>query len=99
MSDYQIQHQPEESLFYVHLEDGQRAFVKYRRSGTESAKALVDFYTTFVPDAYRGKALASKLVDFAFDWADENDLHIQSSCWYATKKLERRQRPQVATNA
>ncbi len=99
MSDYQIQHQPEESLFYVHLEDGQRAFVKYRRSGTESAEALVDFYSTFVPDAYRGKALASKLVDHAFDWAEESGLHIQSSCWYAAKKLERRQRPQVATNA
>ncbi len=99
MPDYQIQHQPEESLFYVHLEDGQRAFLKYRRSGTESAEALVDFYSTFVPDAYRGKALASRLVDHAFDWAEENNLHIQSSCWYAAKRLERRQKPKVATNA
>ena len=54
MLDYQIQHQPEESLFYIHLDDGQRAFLKYRRSGAESAKAMVDFYSTFVPDAYRG---------------------------------------------
>ncbi len=92
MSDYQIQHQPEESLFYVHLDDGQRAFLKYSLSGSESAEAMVDFYSTFVPEAYRGKALASKLVDHAFEWAKNNNLHIKASCWYAAKKMERRQR-------
>ena len=91
MSDYQIQHQPEEALFFVHLEDGQRAFLKYRLSGAESAKAQVDFFSTFVPDAYRSKGLASKLVDHAFAWADEQHLHINTSCWYAAKKYERRQ--------
>jgi predicted GNAT family acetyltransferase len=90
MSDYQILHQPEECLFYVHLDDGQRAFLKYRRSGSESAEAMVDFFSTFVPDEYRGNALASELVDHAFAWADENKLHINTSCWYAAKKMERR---------
>lgn len=93
MSDYQIQHQPEESLFFVHLEDDQRAFLKYRRSGSESAEAQVDFYSTFVPDEYRSNGLAAKLVEHAFDWADEENLHINTSCWYAAKKLERRQTP------
>ncbi|MFT6031782.1 MAG: putative GNAT family acetyltransferase [Arenicella sp.] len=88
MSDYQIHHQSEECLFYVDLEDGQRAFLKYHRSGSESAKAMVDFYSTFVPNAYRGQALASQLVDHAFAWADENTLHINTSCWYAAKKME-----------
>lgn len=91
MSDYKIQHQPEESLFFVHLEDGQRAFLKYRLSGAESAKAQVDFFSTFVPDAYRSKGLAAQLVDHAFEWADAQKLHINTSCWYAAKKLERRQ--------
>ena len=90
MSKYQVEHQAEESLFYVALEDGQRAFVKYRRSGIESAKAMVDFYSTFVPEAYRGKSLAAELIDCAFSWAEENELHINTSCWYAAKKLERR---------
>jgi len=92
MSEYQIQHQAEESLFFVHLEDGQRAFVKYRRSGPESAESQVDFYSTFVPDSHRGNGLAAQLVDHAFAWADGEQLHINSSCWYAAKKLERRQR-------
>lgn len=92
MSDYQILHQPEESLFYVHLDDGQRAFLKYRRSGNESAEAMVDFFSTFVPEEYRGQALASELVDHAFAWADENKLHISTSCWYAAKKMKHRER-------
>lgn len=91
MSEYQIQHQPEESLFFVHLEDGQRAFLKYRRSGLESSKAQVDFFSTFVPDEFRSKGLASQLVEHAFEWADEHKLHINTSCWYAAKKLERRE--------
>jgi len=92
MSDYQILHQPQESLFYVQLDDGQRAFLKYRRSGLESAQASVDFYSSFVPKAYRGKSLAGKLVDHGFEWAKENKLHITASCWYAAKRNERRQR-------
>jgi len=92
MSDYQILHQPEESLFYVHLDDGQRAFIKYRRSGNESAELMVDFFSTFVPEAYRGKALAFELVDHAFAWADENKLHINTSCWFAAKIMESRKR-------
>ena len=92
MRDYQIEHQIEESLFFVLLEDGQRAFVKYRRSGAESTEPQIDFYSTFVPDSHRGKGLAGKLVDHAFAWADEEKLHINSSCWYAAKKLERRNR-------
>jgi len=96
MSDYQIQHQPEESLFYVRLDDGQRAFLKYSLSGSESAEAMVDFYSTFVPEAYRGKALASKLVEHAFEWAEKNNLHVKTSCWYAAKKMERRQRDSEA---
>ena len=90
MSEYPIHHQSEESLFYIALDDGQRAFLKYNRSGIESAKPSVDFYSTFVPASYRGKALASRLVDHGFAWAEENDLHINASCWYAAKKMERR---------
>jgi len=75
MTDYQIQHQEEESLFYVVLEDEQRAYLKYRRSGVESAVVQIDIWSTFVPESYRGKGL----------------LHITSSCWYASKLLERRQ--------
>jgi len=91
MTQYEIQHQEEENLFYVALESGQRAYLKYRHSGLESAVPQVDFFSTFVPDSHRGKGLAYKLVEAGFAWADENKLHITSSCWYATKQLKKRQ--------
>ena len=90
MTQYEIQHQEEENLFYVALESGQRAYLKYRHSGLESAVPQVDFFSTFVPDSHRGKGLASKLVDRGFAWADGQGLHITSSCWYASRKLEKR---------
>jgi predicted GNAT family acetyltransferase len=90
MSEFQILHQAEEDLFYVALEDGQRAYIKYRRSDSKSAIAQVDFWTTFVPETYRGKGLAALLVERAFEWADKQNLFITTSCWYAAKKLEQR---------
>jgi len=91
MTDYQIQHQEEESLFYVVLEDEQRAYLKYRRSSVESAVVQIDIWSTFVPESHRGKGLAERLVKHGFAWAEEHGLHITSSCWYASKLLERRQ--------
>lgn len=90
MSDYQIEHQAEENLFYVALEDGQRAYMKYRHSGSDSAVSQVDFWTTFVPESHRGLGLAAQLVEFGFKWADQEGLFINASCWYAAKKLEER---------
>lgn len=90
MTDHEILHQADENLFYVLLGDGQRAYLKYRHSGSESAISQVDFYNTFVPDDYRGKGLAAKMVNHGFDWAEEKDLYINTSCWYAAKIYERR---------
>lgn len=97
MNDYQIQHQPEEDLFYVLLDDGQRAYLKYRLSGADSAVAQVDFWSTYVPDEYRGQGLAAKLVDQGFEWADQKGLYINTSCWYASKRLAKRQTIELAT--
>lgn len=90
MIEYEILHQTDENLFYVLLDGGQRAYLKYRYSGNDSAVSQVDFYNTFVPDDYRGKGLAAKLVSHGFDWADEQGLFINTSCWYAAKVYQRR---------
>ncbi len=90
MTSYQIQHQPEEELFFINFPDGQRAFLKYRRLGDRSAKAAVNFYSTFMPETYRGEGMAAKLVDHGFEWAESNNLIIEASCWYAQKRLAKR---------
>jgi len=91
MSDYNIQHQADQNVFYVSLEEGQRAYLKYRRSGSESAISQVDFWSTFVPDSHRGSGLAGQLVEHGFAWAEREGLHINTSCWYAAKKYQQRQ--------
>jgi len=90
MVEYKIEHQPEERLFFIALEEGQRAFLKYRYSGKEAAAAHVDFWSTFVPSSHRGKGLAAQLVDHGFEWAQANGLHIETSCWYAAKRKQSR---------
>jgi len=90
MTEYQIEHQESEGLFFVRLENDQRGYVKYRRSSLDSAVAQVDIWSTFVPQSHRGKGLASKMVKHTFDWAESEGLHITASCWYASKLLEKR---------
>ncbi len=86
---YEILHQPEEELFYVHLDEGQRAFIKYQKVANASE---VDFFSTFVPDSHRGQGLAAHLVEHGFAWAQEQQLSIKASCWYAEIKRKRMMR-------
>lgn len=88
-SKYKILHQAEECIFYLTLNEGQRAFLKYKKSQNASE---VDFFSTFVPDSHRGKGLASLLVEHGFAWANEQQLSIKTSCWYAELKRQRMMR-------
>jgi len=87
MSEYQILHEPDQELFYMELEDDQKAYIKYKMLGNRQ----VDFYSTLVPTTHRGKGLAAQLVETGFNWAKDNDLGIEASCWYAAKKLDQQQ--------
>jgi len=89
---YEILHQPEEGLFYVTLDEGQRAFIKYEKLANA---AEVDFFSTFVPDSYRGQGLAALLVEHGFSWAKKQQLSIKASCWYAEIKRKRMMRSVV----
>ena len=71
------------------MEDGQRAFLKYRRLGNRAAQSAVDFWSTFVPESHRGTGMAVALVEHGFSWARKNGLHIETSCWFAAKQLQK----------
>ena len=90
MTDYQIEHLEEESLFYIVLETEQRAYLKYRRSEIGPAVIQIDIWSTFVPESHRGKGLAERLVEHSFSWVEKQGFNITSSCWYATKLLQKR---------
>ena len=84
---YEVRHDTQAHRFEIQLDDEQQAFVLYRFLNNDTA---VDFLRTYVPETHREQGLAALLVDAAIEWADDNDYHIQTSCWYAEKRLRRR---------
>jgi hypothetical protein len=46
---------------------------------------LVEFYSTFVPPADRGRGLAARLVQAAVEYARAEGLRIIPSCWYVAQ--------------
>lgn len=89
MSEFEIIHQQDQQLFYIEFDDNEKAFIKYRLLERQKESA-VDFYSTLVPTSQRGKGIAAKLVEKAFVWADQQQLRIEASCWYAAKKIAQR---------
>ena len=61
--------------------------VEYRlhKSTGTSESATVDFTSTQVPSACRGKGIAEALVRHGLRWAQDQGYHIQASCWYVAK--------------
>lgn len=80
-----IEHNKDAKRFFLDLEGGADAELKYRLVGDSS----VDFYSTFVPNTHRGKGLGTKLVNAGIAWAKENNLEMHASCWYARNFLNR----------
>lgn len=97
MADFNIEHHPQEGRFVINLADGQIAQLRYRYSSDQDGSREVDFYNTHVPDDFRGKGLAARLVDSGFAWADQNQFIIKTSCWYAELKMKRREKNKTKT--
>ena len=62
--------------FRVTLE-GYEATLMYRRSGQ-----AIDLYHTYVPDVFRGRGIAERLCQAAFEHAKANRLTVVPSCSY-----------------
>ena len=87
-STYPVVHHLQQKMFSIELQNGEQAVLKYRLSAEAAPGVAVDFYRTFVPEAYRHKNLAAKLVQDGLDWARQQQLLISASCWYVAKKLK-----------
>lgn len=86
MNENTIIHDQEQQVFYIDLNDNQKAYIKYQLMDD----AQIDFTSTFVPQTHRKQGIAAKLVESGFAWADQENLNIKASCWYAAKKLDER---------
>eukprot|EP00092_Neocalanus_flemingeri_P004628 GFUD01004987.1.p1 GENE.GFUD01004987.1~~GFUD01004987.1.p1 ORF type:complete len:182 (-),score=45.24 GFUD01004987.1:51-596(-) len=67
------------------------AYLKYRYVTPNS----VNMYTTVVPSSLEGRGVAKVLANTAFDWAVENKLELDLSCWYLSGYLKRYPREDV----
>lgn len=79
-----INHLLEHNMFVIEV-DGNRAELHYRLSKQPSGIIAIDFNSTFVPEAFRGKGLAEKLVRAGIKWAKEQGYELHANCWYAAK--------------
>lgn len=75
-----------ETLEVAHDEAGQRflvrlgeheALLRYRRAGR-----TLDFYHTYVPEAFRGRGVAEQLCRAGFEYAKAQGLAVIPSCPY-----------------
>ena len=79
-----IEHDEQRRRFVTDL-DGEEAYLVYRRLDDDR----VDFVSTFVPTAARGRGIGARLATFALDWAAEQDLEVVPSCWFVAEVMDR----------
>ncbi|GGY71178.1 N-acetyltransferase [Cellvibrio zantedeschiae] len=79
-----LRHLVEQNMFVIEA-GGDQAVLHYSLSKQASGVTAIDFNSTFVPPAFRGKGLAEKLVRAGIKWAKEQGYELHASCWYAAK--------------
>ena len=74
--DLPVVHDAQGRRFCVALQ-GYEACLMYRSSGTE-----MDLYHTYVPEVFRGRGVAERLCQAAFEHAQASGLTVIPSCSY-----------------
>lgn len=76
-------HDVERKQFEIHI-DSQIAELAYYLNGN-----TIIFTHTGVPSALEGQGIGSKLVKTGLQYARDNNLKVQSMCWFVSGYLER----------
>lgn len=80
----EIRHDQEARRFVIEI-DGRESFLSYVPL---DAKTL-DYRHTFVPDALRGRGVASRLVKHALDYAKDQQMKVLPTCPFVARIMER----------
>ena len=65
-------------VFFIRLPDRSKAYLRYH---IENGRLFLD--ATYTPENWRRRGLAKKLVDYAVEYAKENNLKIVPICSYS----------------
>lgn len=83
MEDGVIYHDEAKSRFFLTIE-GSHSVVDYEKNGE-----VMDIYHTYVPEAFRGEGIASKLVQKALDYAYEHNYKVRPTCPFVASFIRR----------
>jgi len=79
----EVKHDKENERFVAEVK-GDKAYLSYSISDNE-----INFYRTFTPPESRGKGIAKIVVEYAFNYAKENNLKVIPTCSYVKAFVER----------
>ena len=65
--------------------DGHPATLSYRVVDDST----LEYYSTEVDDALRGRGVGGRLARYALDYADEHGYKVVPTCWFVAKFLDR----------
>ncbi len=74
--DIEVKHDKENERFVAEVE-GQKAYLSYNIFNDK-----IDFSSTFTPPEFRGIGIARIVVEYAFNYAKENNLKVIPTCSY-----------------
>lgn len=80
-----VRHDPARQRFAAALPDGSAAELQYRRDGT-----TLDFFHTYVPEAYRTQGVAEQVVLAGFQFAQRERVQVRPTCPYVSRGFLRR---------
>lgn len=83
MEEPEVKHDKQQEKFYIDIE-GDNVHLDY-----SLRKDKIDLYHTYTPPHLRGRGLAGKVVEFAFNYAKENNLKVIPSCPFIPYFLEK----------
>jgi len=81
--DIEIINDTEEEKFKTSV-DGYEASLEYTIN-----KDKISMYRVYTPVELRGQGIAAKLVEFAFEYAKENNLKVYPGCSYIISYLDK----------
>lgn len=76
-----VEHRESELRFCI-VCDGHEAELTYER-----LPGRINFLHTYVPFGLRGKGYAEQLVSAGLAWAEDQQLTVDTRCWYVEKFL------------
>jgi predicted GNAT family acetyltransferase len=82
--DVSVVHEPARRRFVTQAGEQESQLVYLRLE-----QGVVDFRSTYVHPALRGRGVGEKLVREALDWARDEGLRVIPSCWFVDSVVRR----------